>query len=354
MSSTKEKEIWEALQGLSIGSDGETWRVHQDAQQQFTKDHRLCLVARGLNPDHQKPAGIKAMLPKAWLLEDMVESQIKDDGTVNFYFEKEHQMLNVLEKGPYHHKGWMVALDKWGYRSYPTFLKHIPFWIRIKNLPAVYRREGIVKSIGSRLGQVDKVLIIQPTINRAADVRVKVDFDVDSEITLARRVQILDRGDPVDLQFRYIGLQKFCTTCGSLKHSFDMCNKPISLTPNTEALMSIGNNPYLAVKERMEAITVLKAIKEVGENSGTQQNQPLLLPHAGDTRMDESRTAAQDDHHMGQKRNESTTDVEVTSQGVKRRSDDVVFMEESSSKKAAGTVDTAKGLVVSLKPPQQP
>lgn len=60
-----QREIWKALQGLKIGSDGDTWEVHQDVQKEFDRDHRLCLVVRGLNPEHQNPAGIKVTLPKA-------------------------------------------------------------------------------------------------------------------------------------------------------------------------------------------------------------------------------------------------------------------------------------------------
>lgn len=58
-----EKELWRSFQQLKIGADQKPWVVHQDAQQQFEKDHRLCLVVKGLNPKHQNPGAMKNTLP---------------------------------------------------------------------------------------------------------------------------------------------------------------------------------------------------------------------------------------------------------------------------------------------------
>lgn len=88
----------------------------------------------------------------------------------------------------------MVAIDRWSHMEEPTFLRHIPFWVLIQNLPQVYRRHHIVRSIESMLGQVEEVLIIEPIGTRPVEVWVKVDFDVDNEITLARNIQIMNIG----------------------------------------------------------------------------------------------------------------------------------------------------------------
>jgi len=204
-----EEELWRSFQQLKIGADQKAWVVHQDAQQQFEKDHRLCLVVKGLNHKHQNPDAMKNTLPKAWHLEGKIEGQVNDDGTVNFYFDTEHHQLTVLENGPYTFKGWMVVIDRGQRMESPTYLRKIPFWIKIFQLPNVYRRHQIVKSIGSNLGQVEEVQILQPTATRPAHVWIKVLFDVDNCITLARKVQIMRVGDPIELEFRYQGLEKF-------------------------------------------------------------------------------------------------------------------------------------------------
>ena len=51
--------IWKALQRMKLGADRSRWSVHDEAQKEFEKDHRLCLVAKGLNMEHQNSPGIK-------------------------------------------------------------------------------------------------------------------------------------------------------------------------------------------------------------------------------------------------------------------------------------------------------
>lgn len=127
----------------------------------------------GLNQDHQNPTGIKVTFHKLWQLVGKVEAHVNDDGCVQFYFDTEHHLLLVQEKQPCTYHCWIVALDRWRNRGYPTFLKHIPFCIRIYNLPNPYHCHGIVRSIGSKLGQVDEISIIEPTTTKEAEVWVK-------------------------------------------------------------------------------------------------------------------------------------------------------------------------------------
>lgn len=146
-----QKSIWEALQNLRLGSEREKWDVHTDAQEKFTEEHKLCIVAQGLNLEHQNPAGIKKALQGAWVSKGCIDAKVNDDGTVNFYFAKEYQVMSVLEAAPYEYRGWMIAVDKWSQRQSPTFLQQIPFWVKIEKLPEVYRRENIIRSIGSKI-----------------------------------------------------------------------------------------------------------------------------------------------------------------------------------------------------------
>ncbi|XP_024006638.1 uncharacterized protein LOC18011085 [Eutrema salsugineum] len=170
-------------------------------------------------------------MPNAWSLIGQVEAQVNDDDTVNFYFKKEHHLMTVLEGGPYKYIGWMIVLDRWSNMRYPSFLRYIPFWIKINKLHAMYQKIGIVNSIGSKLGHVDEVLITEQIKTHLPEVWVKVDFDVDSTITLARSVEIMPNTPPVELEFKNTGLQKLCTTCGSFKHGYEVCPKGLSLPP---------------------------------------------------------------------------------------------------------------------------
>ncbi|RID57370.1 hypothetical protein BRARA_F00747, partial [Brassica rapa] len=272
------KIIWKEMQKLKLGADRSCWTIHDDVQKEFQKDHRLCLVALGLNSYHQNPSGIKVALPKIWQLEGKVDGQIKDDGTVNFYFRLEHHLLTVLDKQPYSYRGWIVALDRWSNRGQPSFLKYVPFKVRIYKLPDIYRRQRIVESIASKLGQFEEASIVEPTNNNEAKVWVKILFDVDDVITLTRSVEVIKNDPPVELDFRYLGLQKFCPLCGSLRHDYEVCEEYPKLQHRQFELMDIGTNPYKPVAERNAAIEEYIISKEIGESSATATTNLELTP----------------------------------------------------------------------------
>ncbi|CAG7897182.1 unnamed protein product, partial [Brassica rapa] len=237
---------------------------------------------KGLNPFHQNPAEMKVALSRIWQLVRKVESQINDDGMVNFYFEKEQHLLKVLDKQPYTYRGWIVALDRWSNRSHPTFLRQIPSRVRIFNLPDMYRCYGIVDSIGSKLGHVDEVTIIEPTSVKEAEVWVKILFDEDDVITLTRTLELLKHQPPVELEFRYLGLQKFCMLCGSLKHGYEACDVSPQLQQRQYELMDIGSNPYVTAQEKRAAIGEYITSMEVGQSSGTTATGHTSLDQSQD------------------------------------------------------------------------
>ncbi|KAF8088701.1 hypothetical protein N665_0532s0061 [Sinapis alba] len=113
----------------------------------------------------------------------------------------------------------------------------------------------MVRSIGSKLGHVEEVSIFESTNTREASVWVKIRFDVDDLITLSRWVEIMKGERPVLLKFRYKGLQKFCTTCGSLKHEYEVCSAYANLSQRSMEMMDTITNPYATVEERNNAIS---------------------------------------------------------------------------------------------------
>ncbi|CAH2079493.1 unnamed protein product [Thlaspi arvense] len=123
------------------------------------------------------------------------------------------------------------------------------FNVRIENLPNIYRREQIVKSIGSKLGQVEEVEITEPIVLRPAEVWVK------------------STEAPVEIEFRYDVLQKFCTNCGSLRHSFDVCLHPPN--PETESFQLMQIDPVTP--------NVDSSVDILPSSSDQAPNQPLAV-----------------------------------------------------------------------------
>ncbi|KAG5382780.1 hypothetical protein IGI04_034250 [Brassica rapa subsp. trilocularis] len=116
-------------------ADSTKWSVHHDAQEKFMKNPKLCLVAKGHNPDHQDPAEIKIALLKIGRSLEMLSTTT----TLSQFLSTEHHL--VMSN-----------------RGYLTYLKHILFKVRIYKLPNIYQRHGIVRSIGSKLDKSRKFL----------------------------------------------------------------------------------------------------------------------------------------------------------------------------------------------------
>ncbi|KAG7547813.1 Ribonuclease H domain [Arabidopsis suecica] len=218
-----DKDLWFALQNLNLGSDRSPIKLSTEATRKRDADHRLSLVVKGLHPS-QNPAGIKVMMPKIWKLEGRVSSRINEDGTVQFFFKHEHQMLTVLDTGPWTYKDWLVVVDKWVHRRNPDYLRTIPFWIKLQNIPDDSKDNRVIEEIGGVLGHVTDVHIQQPTIDHAGEVWVRVQIDISARLIFARFFHLDDSGEPTLVRYIYDKLRKFCSSCGSLTHLAANCD----------------------------------------------------------------------------------------------------------------------------------
>lgn len=131
-----------------------------------------------------------------------------------FRFESENDLLSVLAKGPYHHKRWMLLLQRWEPIISPTFPSSISFWVRVHGLPLHFWNDETLYTIGKALGNVSTRDV------REARFRVEVNgllpLEMKSEV-------LLPSGDTTEIEFEYIKMEKHCFTCFSLSHEEDDC-----------------------------------------------------------------------------------------------------------------------------------
>ncbi|VVB12066.1 unnamed protein product [Arabis nemorensis] len=138
------------------------------------------------------------------------------------------------------------------------------------------------------MGHVDEVRIVEPAMHlkKPAEIWVRVTMDIDSEISLVRNVQTMHSSKPIEREFKYEKLQKFCSTCGSMRHSYDACPKASTPNDTAGALMEIGNDPFITAQERRAAIEGLNTGQDLGESSGAAQPIPLMLAPISDYLME--------------------------------------------------------------------
>ncbi|KAG7594038.1 Zinc knuckle CX2CX4HX4C [Arabidopsis thaliana x Arabidopsis arenosa] len=343
----KEKDLWLSLQNLNLGSERSPLKLSIEASKKREADHRLSLVVKGLHPS-QNPAGIKVMMPKIWQLEGRIASRINDDGTVQFFFKQEHQLLTVLERGPWTYKDWLVVVDRWTHRHYPDFLCNILFWVKVLNIPDDSREDRSIHEIGDVLGQVEDIHIQQPTADKAGEVWVRVKIEVSRKLIFARYFTFEDYREPILIRYIYDKLRKFCSNCGSLTHLAASCipevpvAEPLPLpAPQTdshqEQFSGDGNRPT-NLPQTPEA-----ADDTMGDTVGSDTSEQRIPPDSQDEQMDIVHPIEEQTSTI---REVDSASVSLQDRGIKRKIEATTVTVEASSsrKKPQGQKSTqAKG-----------
>lgn len=78
-------------------------------------------------------------------------------GKFQFHFDKEEDLVALLEMQPYHFDYWMLALARWQPRMARTFPSEIPFWITVVGVPTEFLSTQTFQSIGDVVGETTDV-----------------------------------------------------------------------------------------------------------------------------------------------------------------------------------------------------
>ncbi|KAL0886299.1 hypothetical protein Bca101_010282 [Brassica carinata] len=90
------------------------------------KSYSRTLIGRCMNPEQKAVKSLLVILPKIWHLEEKVVGVDLGMGRFQFHFEKEEDILTVLEMQPYHFDYWMLALGQWQPRILLHDADHCP------------------------------------------------------------------------------------------------------------------------------------------------------------------------------------------------------------------------------------
>lgn len=215
-------------------------RIPESDNEALIASNLLTLIGRVTNQRFQRPRAIVDFMPQIWNLEGRVEGRELSPELFQFKFESEKDLLSVLDNGPYHHKRWMILLQRWEPTISPTFPSTISFWIRIHGLPLHYWTDQTLYTIGKALGDASKRDV------RGARVRVDINglqpLDMKSEIELPS-------GEITEVEFEYMKIEKHCFNCFSLSHEEEDCPS-----------RAIGDRP---AKERKLGITQALALERI-------------------------------------------------------------------------------------------
>lgn len=157
-------------------------------------------------------------LPRAriWNVEGRVRGVNLGNGRFQFDFDKEEDLIMVLNKRPCHFNHWIFALECWEPFTSENFPNTIPFWIKVTGVPVHYWNDMTFEEIAKALGK--KVTI------DAKNARIQVSVDADQPLQFERRFGF-PNGDIGKVYLSYEGLDRYCYDCNRISHDIYSCEE---------------------------------------------------------------------------------------------------------------------------------
>ena len=161
-------------------------------------------------------------MPSKWQKEGKCRGVALSQERFQFFFDHEHNLLDVLEKGVHTFNEWVVVVERWVEDPPDDYLQFIPLWIRISNIPINYYTKEAIMALGDLVGEV-KILIFDPQKPQTQPYeRVQVRFNVANPLRMSKIVKIKG-GKSVTIHFNYERIQKRYFTCQRLNHEQSIC-----------------------------------------------------------------------------------------------------------------------------------
>lgn len=210
-----------ALMALSLEEEDIPFEMPELPGFSSAEDNKLSLIGRILNPQCQKMAGLIMRMPRKWEKEGRVRGIALSQERLQFIFQNEHDLIDVLEKGVHTFNEWVIVLERWVENPPEDYLQHVPIWVQISNIPVNCYTTEALTALGDIVGKT-VVVAFDPTKPITQDfIRVQVKFNVANALRRSKIITI--KGKQAEIFFHYERIQKRCFHCQRLNHEKDFC-----------------------------------------------------------------------------------------------------------------------------------
>lgn len=124
----------------------------------------------------------------------------------------------VTEEGPWLFRDHGVLIERYDGFTKPNdvIFDSISVWIQIVDLPPLYRKDAVIRSLTRKVGKLESVML-NPRWGDGRIVRVRVKLDVNEP--LMRFVSITKNQKKVYYSILYEKIPVFCYVCGHMGHT---------------------------------------------------------------------------------------------------------------------------------------
>ena len=197
-----------ARRNLDLAAEDEIIRIPACDLSEASERFKRTLIGRVLHRGGRSVEAMIALLPRAriWNVEGRARGVNLGNGWFRFDFDKEEDLVMVLNKRPCHFNHWIFALERWEPSTSENFPNTIPFWIKITGVPVHFWNDYTFNSIAKAL---DKKVDID-----AKNARIQ---DADQPLKMEAEVEF-PNGDFGKVYMTYAGLNRHCYGCKRISH----------------------------------------------------------------------------------------------------------------------------------------
>lgn len=214
------------------------------------------------NPSVQKVWSLLPFFAERWATETRSVGADLGQGMFQFQFEKEEDLLTILDKRPYHYAKWMVIVERWNPTMAPDFPSLIPFWIKVQGLPVHLWTEATIKAIGEDIGIYEEAEITSLNVRVRVQIHGTLPFITSSVVEFPS-------GDEVTATLVYEQFAKHCSYCYRLDHEARDCLKT-KAEKKERLLLTEGNNEETALSAKEAKPTMSRGRTTTGKAPSTR------------------------------------------------------------------------------------
>lgn len=162
--------------GILYEDDDEPIKLLDQDYSNVIKEYHMSLIGKILNPKKQDVIKLIQKMPTQWGMQDRITANDLGNGKFLFNFTSEEDINYVLRKGHFHFNYCMFVLVRWEPIVHDDYPWVIPFWVQLIGIPLHLWTVKNLKEIGSRLGHVDTLELLEGRMLIDVDSRRPLKF----------------------------------------------------------------------------------------------------------------------------------------------------------------------------------
>ncbi|CAA7042045.1 unnamed protein product [Microthlaspi erraticum] len=215
------ENLHEAIRSMSLSED-EPIDFPDSPSFRVFDENAISILGRLVNPDCQPMDKMIEDMPRVWRVYDRVRGIALSREKFQFIFQREEDLVTVLNDRPWSYNNWMMLIDRWIPTPPTDFLTSVDLWVRISRIPMNYYKLDTITWLARRVGEVLEVAYDPEASQKETYIRALVRLNIRDPAITTKPVNF-PTGEKVIIEYDYEKLRKFCFHCHRLTHECPAC-----------------------------------------------------------------------------------------------------------------------------------